>query len=168
MAVYQVGPTTVFYFAFLHHLNFFLCSVIRDMIRLEKSLDVCLERLKSRCSQLNVDADMSDTDDLDSIASGSLGARRSIVRFAGHHREVERLTQKLSKVEVENRDLRQQVRELETLLGRKSKDGGVDGEEEKAEEEKLQKEGQARPELSEGRIWGILRKIDGRTPPKSD
>jgi hypothetical protein len=140
------------------------------MIRLEKSLDVCLERLKSRCSQFNVDADMSDTDDLDSIASGStsintLGARRSVVRFAGHHREVERLTQKLSKIEVENRDLRQQVRELETRLGRKSKGGGVDGEEKKAEEEKLQKEGQARPELSEGRIWGILRKIDRRTTP---
>jgi hypothetical protein len=123
--------------------------VIRDMIRLEKSLDVCLERLKGRCSQLNVDADMSETDDLDSIASGSI---RSIVRFAGHHREVERLTQKLSKLEVENRDLRQQVRELETLPRRKNKGGGVDGEEKKTEEEKVQKEGQARPEVSEGRI----------------
>lgn len=150
----------------LFGLIFSLCSAIRDMIRLEKSLDVCLETLKRRCNQLNVDTDMSDTDDLDSIASGgaSLSVRRSAVRFAGHHREVERLKQKLTKLEVENCDLRQHVREMETLLGRSS-DGIVDSEEKKAEGVKLQEAVKASTELSEGRVWNLLRKFDGRAPP---
>ncbi|CAJ1941726.1 unnamed protein product [Cylindrotheca closterium] len=77
-------------------------SVIRDMIRLEKSLDECLDNLKVRCSKLHVEIDMSDTDDLDSIASSSaslnaISLRRSSVRF-GHHSEIERLKKKLSQV----------------------------------------------------------------------
>ena len=133
------------------------------MIRLEKSLDMCLERLKTRCSKLHADTDLSDTDDLDSIASGStsintLGARKSVVRFSGQHREVERLKQKLSKLEVENRDLQQQVRELKILLGQ-----DLGEEEKKAEEEKLADEKiRSGVGLSEGMVWDILRKVDGR------
>eukprot|EP00980_Cylindrotheca_fusiformis_P019923 scaffold7017_cov134-Cylindrotheca_fusiformis.AAC.18 len=141
-------------------------SAIRDMIRLEKSLDMSLDSLRSRCNQFSMDMDISDADDLDSIASGGTSlntgsARKGIVRFATHQREVETLSQKLTKVEMENRDLRQQVQELEKLLGRHST-GGMGSEEKKAEEDKLQ----GHLELSEGRVWNIMRKADDRTPPE--
>ena len=141
------------------------CSVIRDMIRLEKSLDECLERLKSRCTTLHGDADLSDTDDLDSIASGSasintFGVRKSFVRFAGHHREVERLAEKISKLERENTTLRHQVKELKILLGIPA------GSDEKDEEEKKAKEEETGPTiLSEGGVWNLLRKIDRNSVP---
>lgn len=128
------------------------------MLRLEKALDECLDHLKMRCSALYGDTDLSDTDDLDSIASGrdsinTFGVRKSVVRFAGHHREVERLTDKVSKLERENRTLRQEVIELKVLLGH-------DDEEEKKTEEK-----EEAPKLSpEGAVLELLRRLDGGTP----
>jgi regulator of replication initiation timing len=111
---------------------------------------------------LRPDTDLSDTDDLDSIASGStsintFGARKSIVRFVGHHREVERLKEKVSKLERENRGLRQKVEELENILGHNDED--QKNEEEKKTEEELAKT----LELTEGGVWN-LRKLDSEKP----
>lgn len=115
-------------------------SVIRDMIRLEKSLDECLEHLKNRCSKLHVEIDMSDADDLDSIASSStnlnaISLRRSSVRF-GHHSEIDRLNKKLFNLENENQDLRTKLKELERIL-RSNVDKKQDLDEEKNADGKL-------------------------------
>ena len=101
---------------------------------------------------------MSDTDDLDSIASGSFavrsGLKTRVVRFAGQEREVERLREKLTKAEKENSLLRQQVRELSRLLGR---DVPEIGEEKKADEKDLKGAGF---ELSEGGVWNPVRRLN--------
>ena len=119
---------------------------------------------------LHGDADLSDTDDLDSIASGSasintFGVRKSVVRFAGHHREVERLAEKISKLERENNNLRHQVKELKILLGLPPEGDEKDEEEKKVnEEEKKAKEEETGPTLlSEGGVWNLLRKIDRKS-----
>jgi hypothetical protein len=125
------------------------------MIRLEKALDECLEHLKSRCQKLHPDTDMSETDDLDSIASGSVGVgtlslRNRVVRFGGQEREVERLRQKLTRKEQENVDLRQQVTELKRILGHDD-EIHPNGEEKKVED---------KVELSEGGVWNLVRKLN--------
>ena len=101
---------------------------------------------------------MSETDDLDSIASGSFVPRASmrtrVVRFAGQEREVQRLREKLSKAENENSVLRQQVRELSRLLGR---DVPEMDEEKKADEK--DSKGQEF-ELSEGGVWNLVRRLN--------
>jgi len=138
-------------------------SAIRDMIRLEKSLDECLEHLKIRCSKLHVEIDMSDADDLDSIASSSaslnaISLRRSSVRF-GHHSEIERLNRKVSKLEGENQDLRKKLKELERIL---PSNVDLKKDEEKKIDCKLEIEGREAQDISEGRVWDILRDLDRR------
>jgi hypothetical protein len=129
------------------------------MIRLEKALDECLEHLKSRCQQLHPDTDMSETDDLDSIASGSLGVgtlslRNRVVRFGGQEREVERLRQKLTRVEQENLALQQQVTELKRMLGHD------DEVQQNGEKKKVEDKDASRVELSEGGVWNLVRKLN--------
>lgn len=136
------------------------------MIRLEKSLDECLERLKARCSKIHVDTDMSDTDDLDSIASSSaslnaIGIRRSSVRF-GHHSEIERLNRKVTKLEDENQDLRKKLKELETFW-RSNVNKKQDSGEEKKIDSKLEVESEKAQDISEGRVWEILRDLDRKS-----
>lgn len=139
-------------------------SVIRDMIRLEKSLDDCLERLKTRCSKLHVETDISDADDLDSIASsgpsvGVVGLQRNGVRFAGQHLEVERLKKKVSKLEDENQDLKKKLQEAESFL--RSKVGKKHEAEEKNEVDGKQEiEEENSKKISEGRVWDIFRDLD--------
>lgn len=103
------------------------------MIRLEKALDECLERLKSR-----FDSDiLDDGDDLDSIASSGIGAATTaslsnrVVRFTVQERQVERLKQELKRMEKENLALRQQISELKKL---QSSEDGVLLEEKKGDE----------------------------------
>ena len=96
--------------------------VIRFMLRLENSLDEGLERLKSRVQQLGPDYDESD--DLDSIASGStvnalaMSKMNRMVRFASPSPQIGALQKKLSIVELENTLLRQEVEELRLITGR--------------------------------------------------
>lgn len=136
------------------------------MIRLEKSLDDCLERLKVRCSKLHVELDMSDADDLDSIASSSaslnaIGLRRSSVRF-GHHSEIERLNAKVSKLEDENQDLRKKLEELQrSLLSNEVKKQDLD--DEKKIDGKLEIQGERVQDISEGRVWEVLRYLDRKS-----
>ena len=141
------------------------------MMRLEKSLDECLERLKGRCTSLNGDAELSDTDDLDSIASGTasintFGVRKSVLRFAGHHRQVERLSETISKLERENDNLRHQVKELKMLLGIPTRNESEKEDEEEEEEKKATEDTKTAKEdfgqirLSEKKVWTLLRNLD--------
>jgi regulator of replication initiation timing len=136
------------------------------MVRLERSLDDCLERLKIRCQKLRPDTDMSDIDDLDSITSGRVdlhgsSLRKPVVRFAGQEREVERLKAKLASVEKENISLRQEVSELKGLVGHD--DTQQIGEEKKADHGETDL-----VELSEGGIWHLVRKTKSRDKKSSD
>ena len=125
------------------------------MIRLEKSLDACLEQLKVRCSSIHVDVDISDADDLDSLASGStnmnaMSLRRSTVRFSGQLAEVGKLNKKVKQLETENRDLRKRLKELECAVR-----SDADQAEEFADENK--KVDSNVQNMSEARVWNILR-----------
>lgn len=135
------------------------------MLRQETALDECLERLKERYHQLHADADMSDTDDLDSITS-SVNLNRSstsnrVVRFATQERETERVRAKLAMAETEIKSLRQQVRELKGLLGH-----NVDlrGEEKKADEKDCERS----TNLSEGGVWNLVKQLHFNDETGSD
>jgi regulator of replication initiation timing len=97
--------------------------VIRDMVCLERSLDLALDSLKARLHEIRPDTDLSEdaADELDSIASNStmnaVTAPHRTVRFGVSPREVEALQAKLAMLEKENAGLRNKVVELKTLLG---------------------------------------------------
>ena len=85
------------------------------MVRLEKGLDECLERLKERCQKLHPELDVYADDDLDSIASSTRGsvsmatASGRVVRFGSQDGAVECLRKKLASTEQESASLKQQV-----------------------------------------------------------
>jgi hypothetical protein len=131
------------------------------MVRLERALDVCLERLKARCSKLCPEGDMSETDDVDSLASGSYGrismnipsfSRSRVVRFGGEEKEVESLLRRLTKSEEENRTLRRKVDDLQNLLGQSGDRKCVD--------EKKSEDSDPKTELSEGGVWNLVRRLN--------
>jgi len=124
------------------------------MIRLEKSLDECLESLKRRWQDLGPEPDMSETDDLDSITSNSVsghsvGLRSRVVRFGSNGRELERLKSRLARAEKDNISLRQQIVDLKRQLGQETS----------SEEKKLDEQEKDRVELSEGGVWGLVKKL---------
>lgn len=133
-------------------------SVIRDMIRLEKALDECLERLKGR---LNDDFH-DDFDELDSIASGgfgstSVGVNTRVVRFSVQERKVEKLQAELSKIENENARLRQEVLELKRRLLA----ADDESEEKKREDKEVISSPSSRLELSERQVWNVVKQRHG-------
>jgi len=145
----------------LHHvaavLTIFDNRVIRDMIRLEKALDECLEKLKGR---LNNDFH-DDYDDVDSIASGGLGSTSGsgsipntrIVRFSVEDRRVEKLQAEVSRLEEENARLRQQVHDFQRKMV-----AADDSEEKKHEDKDMVLPSSRRPqELSERHVWSVVK-----------
>ena len=139
---------------FLH--SFLLRSVIREMLRLEKALDECLERLKSRVEYDYYDDDF---DELDSIASGGVGSTvasmsNRAVRFTVQERRVERLQAELGRVERENAMLREEV----SVLKRKLQCYDGTASEEKKGDGKEQFPG--RVELSEGGVWNVVKQLN--------
>ena len=156
------------------------------MLRLEKALDDCLDQLKTQCQTFHpeADIDMSETDELDSIASGSLQAggvhtsslRHRVVRFSGSssgasHAEMERLRTKINKLESENMSLRQEVNELRILLGQemiedKTTSSNNNGEEKNASNDDGDDVDEERKvELSEAGVWNLVRQLnfDGKS-----
>ena len=139
------------------------------MIRLEAALDECLARLKERCRELKTDVDWA-ADDLDSIASSTTSvhqtqlqphsSRPRIVRFARQDRECERLRVKLSKLERENLDLKQQVEQMQALL---TQNGFAAIGHQKKDEEKKQDEKEHgvsdSVQLTEGRVWNLVHQL---------
>jgi len=127
-------------------------GVIRDMLRLEKALDECLESLKSR---LNRDFAYDDFDELDSIASGGVGSTNAsmtnrVVRFAVQERQVEKLQVELIKVEKENAMLREEVVMLKKRFL----------EQEPSEEKKGEEQEFNRVELSERGVWNVVKQLN--------
>jgi predicted RNase H-like nuclease (RuvC/YqgF family) len=134
------------------------------MVRLEKGLDECLERLKERCQKLHPELDVYADDDLDSIASSSRGsvsmatASGRVVRFGSQEGAVARLRKKLASTEQESASLKQQVKELQALLGLLPK--AVKNQENSEEEKKLEdKEQEQRRAMSEGGVWHLVRHL---------
>jgi hypothetical protein len=124
------------------------------MIRLENSLDECLDRLKERCRELHPETDLNENDDLDSIGSSSMSVPsnpRRVVRFAGQERDVAHLRRKLSKVETDNMALRRHVMQLQALL-RKNDVDGLTGGEEMNDHSNLP--------LSEGGVWNLVHRLN--------
>jgi hypothetical protein len=139
-------------------------SVIRDMVRLEKGLDECLERLKERCQKLHPELDVYADDDLDSIASSTRGsvsmttASGHVARFGGQERAVERLRNKLARTEQESASLKQQVKELQALLGLLPE--ALNNQEHSEEEKKLEDKESGRTPLREGGVWNLVRHLN--------
>lgn len=125
------------------------------MIRLEKALDECLERLKSR-----LESDFHDDyDDLDSIASGGMASTTAslsnrVVRFTVQERQVERLQAELTRVEKENAILREEVIDLKRRLLGGGDDDNVQ-EEKKGEDKEI-----GRVELSERGVWNVVKQLN--------
>ena len=138
--------------------NFFLlCSVIRDMLRLEKALDECLESLKSR---LDRDFAYDDFDELDSITSGGAGSTGAslsnrIVRFTVQERKVAALQAELTKVETENAKLREEVMALKSATLAPD----VDATEHKKGESNVVN----RVALSERGVWNVVKQLTFET-----
>jgi methyl coenzyme M reductase subunit D len=127
------------------------------MIRLENSLDECLDRLKERCRELRPETDLNENDDLDSIGSSSMSVPsnpRRVVRFAGQEREVGHLRRKLSKVETDNMALRRHVKQLQALLRKNDVEGLTEG------EEMIDHKENGHLPLSEGGVWNLVHSLN--------
>lgn len=101
------------------------CSVVRDMIALERALDESLDRLKKRMQEVRPEADMSEEaldDELDSVASSTMNGLNALhhatrtVRFGPTSRDVEILKKKLSLLENENLALRNEIARLKSCM----------------------------------------------------
>lgn len=89
--------------------------VLKEMLRIEKSIDACLSKLNTRL-QTGFDIPMSNTnDDMDSLSSALGAAHRA--RLPGLSRETELLKEKNQTLEHENLQLKKQVTRLQRALG---------------------------------------------------
>ena len=146
-------------------------NAIRDMIRLEKALDECLITLEQRVRELHPDVDWSNHDDIESIASSSLMPHSSTrVRIIGRppsilasrDREAEQARQKMSTLERENQELKEQLAEMQKLLAQKSASSGEspkDQNESENEEKKESASNSVRASVSdgeEGGVWNLV------------
>ena len=135
-------------------------SVIREMLRLEKALDECLDRLRSRINDDFFDEDM---DDLDSITSGGMGSATAsmsnrVVRFTVQERQVERLQADVRRLEKENAILRDEILDLKRrFLG----DQDVLCSEEKKGDDR---DFPGRVALSEGGVWNVVKQHNFENP----
>ena len=125
------------------------------MIRLEKALDECLEKLKVR---LNNDY-QDDFDDVDSIASGGVGSGSAsitntrLVRFSVEDRRVEKLQAEVSQLEDENARLRQELDEFKRRMI------AADDSEEKKHEDKdmVVPSSRGRPQELSEHVWSVVK-----------
>lgn len=134
-------------------------NTIRDIIRLEKSLDDCLARLEARLRVMQPDTDWSTNDDLESIASSTLhpnGSNR--VRIVGkpplglsmRDRDADRLRQRMSDLERDNEVLRDELEKLRRQV--------IDHTDHKTEPESQTTTSHSPlSDRSEGAIWNIVR-----------
>lgn len=119
-------------------------NVIGDMIRLERALDICLDRLQARQQVLR-----PDWDDMDSITSVPSVAAAKGVRFSSTNREAERLKQKVIVLERENFALKLKLEEMQKAI---DGDNGI--------EEKKLHDGDSKVAslpLTEKTLWDLIR-----------
>lgn len=140
--------------------SFLTFSVIREMLRLEKALDECLEKLRSR---LDEDIYDDEFDELDSITSGGVGSTSAsmsnrVVRFTVQERQVERLRADVGRLEKENAMLREEVKRLKRgIIG--VEDDAI-SEEKKGDEPSFP----GRVELSERGVWNVVKQLNFQKP----
>lgn len=146
-------------------------NAIRDMIRLEKSLDDCLARLESRMRMLNPEIDWSIHDDIESIESGSIGANVPSsgslrVRISGRppiggtlrDREPEKLRRRICCLEQENQKLQDELERLQHVMVNGSKPETIlSNDDEKGSQNTAATGKTAMSDGSEGAVWNIVR-----------
>jgi len=87
-------------------------SVIKEMLRLETSIDRCISRLSERMRQISPDSDFQNlNNDLVSDASANHAYMFSA------HRETELLKEKVESLESENTNLRKQLEQMSRAVG---------------------------------------------------
>jgi predicted acylesterase/phospholipase RssA len=86
-------------------------GVIKEMLRLERAIDKCMNRLIEQRHQLSPDDD-DDWDDIDSITSTTPSNRS---RVLGSRRQTELLKIKVLQLELENAELRKELEETNNL-----------------------------------------------------
>jgi len=86
-------------------------GVIKEMLRLERAIDKCMNRLIEQRHQLSPDDD-DDWDDIDSITSTTPSNRS---RVLGSRRETELLKHKVLQLELENTELRKELEQTKKL-----------------------------------------------------
>jgi hypothetical protein len=146
-------------------------NAIRDMIRLEKSLDDALARLEARLRTLNPDVDWSNHDDIDSIESSSIIASSSTnrVRIIGRpptgltrDRDYDRLRRRISGLERDNQQLRDETERLQKQLkqyGEESTNELRQEEEERESQNTVTTGITSLSEGSEGAIFNLVRSL---------
>ena len=90
--------------------------VLKEMIRIERSLDTGLAKLEERLNSIRSGYDIPlPNDDIDSLSSAPNTAYRA--RLPGLGREAELLKEKVVSLEQENKQLRKQVVRLQRSMG---------------------------------------------------
>ncbi len=91
--------------------------VLQEMLRIERSIDVGLAKLDHRLKSISTGFDATLTnDDIDSLSSSAIAATYR-ARLPGLGREKELLKEKNELLELENKQLRQQVKRLQRSMG---------------------------------------------------
>jgi valyl-tRNA synthetase len=137
------------------------------MLRHEKALDSCLDRLEARYRELHPEIDWSVRDEIESIASASSSFPASSVTpkrvsFSGHvvhERKAEKLRSKVMTLEQENQKLKQQLQQMEKLLAKESQSKENEKDENREEKkEEIHKGLDVRGvPMTEGGIWNLVR-----------
>merc|ERR1719296_307993 len=90
--------------------------VLQEMLRIERSIDACLDQLDKRLKSLASGFDASlPNDDAESLSSAVRAAYRA--HLPGLGREAELLKERVRGLEQENKQLRQKVMQLQRSLG---------------------------------------------------
>ena len=91
--------------------------VLQEMLRIERSIDAGLSKLDHRLKSISSGFGATlPNDDIDSLSSSAIAATYR-ARLPGLGREKELLKEKLELLEVENKQLRQQVMRLQRSMG---------------------------------------------------
>lgn len=91
--------------------------VLKEMLRIERSIDSGLAKLDRRLKSISLERDATlPNDDIDSLSSSAIAATYR-ARLPGLGREAELLKEKVCLLEQENMRLRQQVMRLQRSMG---------------------------------------------------
>ena len=120
------------YLKYGQHATWPYLNAIRDMIRLETSLDECLLRLEERLRQQRPDVEWSAHDEIESIASGSAMISSARVRIIGRppsggvSARSDNDRSRIRALEDENQSLRRELEEMRMKLAHSDIDSAVE------------------------------------------
>lgn len=91
--------------------------VLKEMLRIERSIDAGLAKLDQRLKSVSSDFEAAlPNDDIDSLSSSAIAVTYR-ARLPGLGREAELLKEKVCQLELENKELRQVVMRLQRSIG---------------------------------------------------